>query len=1029
MKNQEKVFEAIKSICERLSERTASLFLGAGVNYGLVNSDGEKFPTGKELSTWICRDLLNSPGLELQLDEASGMAIHKYGRETLNNYLHSKFSSFEPGTAHLSLVQLPWDTIFSTNYDQLIEKAAKNNAINSYGDITPIYSLEYDLTNINENEIVYYKLHGCIEAANTDDGRLIITKKDYRYYDLNRKPLFKRLKNDLQRKLIVFIGYSFQDTNFQEILDQCLEELDSKSLPRSYAIRLNFSEVEEMYWLDKYNIQLLDIDGLDFVNLLRDTWFSENYSVVPFEDRISKVFDYYDDSARFQKIGVSFYRIQPSECTGTSNPEQFFKGAEPLWSDIKHKVPAERDLYWEVMESLFPELVDPSAPISTYLITGAAGTGKTTLLYNIAFDVANDLDVPVFMHIPGTPIDARVFGSIIDESSLKRLVIIIRHAGEYISEIERFTEEIKHLKFPITIILEERKNQWNHAYFNRKLQVVEFEIKSLSDKEINNILDTLNKFNLLGKLTATPREYQFSHFKDLSEKELIIALRELTSEEKFDNIIRDEYNKIPTALAKKAYIYVSALSQIDLTIRYETLIRILKINTDELISDIFKSTEGVLISGEISGSSRHNTGYRLRTRHPIIASIIFSCGASSDDDKYQILNDILMNLDPGYHDDKYLLNSIVRHRGLVRTFASSTHKRAIYSRLEAILPNSQYVLQHRSILERELNAVEDSIKYAKRALEIDKSNPTLKNTLGLALELSSRSCVEELQRRALVSEATRLFEDGIKNMSTDPFGYLGMYYIKRSAIDREQDQIKKIPLEAELLSFLDDAYEQTKESDIIATLVASEKDRFGEKENAIDVLIKALESHPANTRIRDLLIRMQIDSEPKEAMKVALDGVKLDPTSWRLFRHIARLMRILKQDGNAVAGNYEAAIRNNRGDIYLLVEYASFLFMENKRKESAEIFKKARDLQIPSNIKNKITEWWKDDTGKMVLFDGKVSKIIGIKGWIKAIPNGFESFYWRNQSNNTFALQEGDSVKYLVGFNSYGPTARIEYTN
>jgi Flp pilus assembly protein TadD len=1026
MKDQAKVLDAIKSICDRLSERTATLFLGAGVNFGLVNSAGEKFPTGKDLSEWICRDLLESPDLQLPLDESSGMAIHKFGREIFNNYIHRKFSSFEPGTAHLSLVQLPWDTIFTTNYDQLIENAAKNTAIKVYGDITPIYSLETDLTDISEDKVIYYKLHGCIESANSDEGRLIITKKDYRYYDVNRKPLFKRLKSDLQRKLLVFVGYSFLDTNFQEVLDQCLEELDTKSLPRSYAIRLNFSEIEEAYWLDKYNIQLLDVDSLEFINLLRDTWFGDKHVVVPFEERVSKVFDYYDDSARFQKIGVSFYRIHPSECTGTSCPESFFKGAEPLWSDIKHKIPAERDLYWEVMEALFPELVEPTVPMSSYLISGAAGTGKTTLLYNIAFDIANDLSVPVLMHIPGTPIDARVLGPMIDESSLKRIVIIIRHAGEYISEIERFAEEVKHLKYPITILLEERKNQWNHAYLNKKLQIVEFEFRSLSDKEINKILDALSKHNLLGKLTSTPREYQISHFKDLSDKELIIALRELTSDEKFDKIIKDEYDKIPTPLSKKAYLYVSALSQIDLTIRYETLIRILKISTEDLITDIFKSTEGVLISGEISGSSRHNIGFRLRTRHPIIASIIFSCGASSDDDKYQILNDILMNLDPGYHDDKYLLNAIVKHKGIVRTFASSRHKRAIYDRLEVILPNNQYVLQHRSILERELNDIDSAIKYAKRALEIDKNNPTLKNTLGLALEQSSRFCSEELQRRALVSEATRLFEDGIKNMPSDPFGYLGMYHINKTAIEREQNDVKKIQLEADMLSFLDDAYEQTKESDIIATLVASEKDRFGDKGNAIDVLTKALASYPANTRIRDLLIRMQLELSPQEAIKIALDGVKLDPTSWRLYRHLARLMRILKQDENAIAGNYEASIRNNRGDLQLLVEYASYLFMTNKRKESSVIFKSARDLQIPSNIKNKISEWWKDDNGELIIFDGKVLKIIGVRGWIKAIPSGFESFYWRNQSNSIFELKEGAHVKYTVGFNSYGPTARID---
>jgi hypothetical protein len=37
-------------ICAQLSERTAVLFLGAGINYGIKNKKGENFPLGNDLS-------------------------------------------------------------------------------------------------------------------------------------------------------------------------------------------------------------------------------------------------------------------------------------------------------------------------------------------------------------------------------------------------------------------------------------------------------------------------------------------------------------------------------------------------------------------------------------------------------------------------------------------------------------------------------------------------------------------------------------------------------------------------------------------------------------------------------------------------------------------------------------------------------------------------------------------------------------------------------------------------------------------
>jgi hypothetical protein len=54
-------FEPLRVLCDHLVERSATLFLGAGVNAGVVSPDGVTCPLGNELSAWICRDLLLSP--------------------------------------------------------------------------------------------------------------------------------------------------------------------------------------------------------------------------------------------------------------------------------------------------------------------------------------------------------------------------------------------------------------------------------------------------------------------------------------------------------------------------------------------------------------------------------------------------------------------------------------------------------------------------------------------------------------------------------------------------------------------------------------------------------------------------------------------------------------------------------------------------------------------------------------------------------------------------------------------------------
>ena len=50
MSEDGKVLSSLQMICDHLSDRTAALFLGAGVNAGLFNGKGEEFPLGQGLS-------------------------------------------------------------------------------------------------------------------------------------------------------------------------------------------------------------------------------------------------------------------------------------------------------------------------------------------------------------------------------------------------------------------------------------------------------------------------------------------------------------------------------------------------------------------------------------------------------------------------------------------------------------------------------------------------------------------------------------------------------------------------------------------------------------------------------------------------------------------------------------------------------------------------------------------------------------------------------------------------------------------
>jgi SIR2-like domain len=325
MLTDDAILQAVETICDRLSERTATLFLGAGINAGVKDTHGRSFPLGSGLAEWIATDLLESPDLSTSLSEVAEIARYRVGEEALNSYLYEQFSQFRPGTAHLALAQLPWDVIYTTNYDLLVEGGAHFLDEEAAGRFRKILSKETDLSPFTEDDILYYKLHGSIDLANTEEGRLVLTREDYRHYELYRRPLFRRLERDLLSRTFVFVGYSLRDSNFRDLLEDCRNELGAKSFPLSFAVLRDFSQVEETFWREKYNIQLLRCDSAVFLETLKETWIHQNRTVLPFGEREARRYHQVDEATQFRKVAESFYQIQSSDVTGSSAPELFFR--------------------------------------------------------------------------------------------------------------------------------------------------------------------------------------------------------------------------------------------------------------------------------------------------------------------------------------------------------------------------------------------------------------------------------------------------------------------------------------------------------------------------------------------------------------------------------------------------------------------------------------------------------------------------------------------------------------------------------
>lgn len=123
-------------------------------------------------------------------------------------------------------------------------------------------------------------------------------------------------------------------------------------------------------------------------------------------------------------------------------------------------------------------------------------------------------------------------------------------------------------KIPVTIIVAARKSEWKnaggdslkpHRYEKKEL------LEELNNTEIEGILKLLAKYdtsgNLLGRLKTLEFTDQVNEFKLNAKKQLLVAMRETTEGKHFDEIIKDEYEKLKNDNPYSAggYLYVCLL--------------------------------------------------------------------------------------------------------------------------------------------------------------------------------------------------------------------------------------------------------------------------------------------------------------------------------------------------------------------------------------------------------------------------------------------------------------------------------------
>ena len=235
------------------------LFCGAGFSTDCLNFDTEEIGAGSTLLALLNEKLhekghTTSPFKDLR--NAADAYQDREGESRLRQLLTDRFAVSRVTDDVISIARFQWDRIYTTNYDNAIERAL-TQASRPFKSFNNLEHREGPAS--KRTEIIH--LHGCAEKwDSTNFARSCVLSGDS-YFNLDGiKHWLKEFRHDIERaSLVLFVGFSTQDFHLNEVLfnasstqpkvffvnrETAQSDPDSELMQKKFGTPLNIGRVD-----------------------------------------------------------------------------------------------------------------------------------------------------------------------------------------------------------------------------------------------------------------------------------------------------------------------------------------------------------------------------------------------------------------------------------------------------------------------------------------------------------------------------------------------------------------------------------------------------------------------------------------------------------------------------------------------------------------------------------------------------------------------------------------------------------------
>ena len=728
--------QSIKNLVASLHPEKTVLFFGSGASLP------SGAPSAAALTTAISQRFGAPTGFNLA--DASMLAEIKADRSELIKFLRTQFRNPAPtgGLKNVSLYD--WKSIFTTNYDELVEHVYRQNQ----KDLV-VYSSNFDFSqDTNPLSAKLFKIHGTIDkdVSDGDHSRIVLTSGDYDKTLEYREFLYDRLSADMAGAQTIFIGHSLADPDIKEVLDRIILA-QSKLHGSGGKISLLF------YERDEDRAALYEARGIQIAFGSIDDFFAElakqKSGETPDSETAENILDLYP---RLRAITTNCAHAAESF---QPNFNRMFNGAPATYADVRDGLTFVR----ETTKKICATFASGSSNVLTLL--GASGVGKTTCARQVALAMLRE-NWEVWEHQSDFDLDPQEWVLVAQNlTTLDQNGLLIVDEGHF--QVEKLNELASALEArentQLKLLIISSKHQWLPRFKAPAISSAKiFEMSKLVQSEIDALLGLVEQNETIRPLVEAnfgeySRQERRRRLMDRCGADMFVCLKNIFATERFDTIILQEFAELKEDY-QLLYKLVSAMEYSGIRVHRQLVVRMLGIPSDQ-IATILDLLDEIILEYDVQPREQI---YGWRVRHPVIAGIIVRYKFSDTSAIGKMFDDVIGAISPTYEIERRTIREICNVETGIPSIPDKRHQNKLLRKMISIAPGER-VPRHRLIRNlidlEEFDQAEAEIRLFKNDLNQDGPLARYRINLKVARARSTPGLLTE-DRRVMLQQAEKL---------------------------------------------------------------------------------------------------------------------------------------------------------------------------------------------------------------------------------------------------------------------------------